>query len=659
MTSNPDTSFPSSIERDDGPTRRQMLGASLGALAVGLVRLPASSQATSSTPWPKGLLGFEPMAPTAEDNVKVAKGYEADVFMAWGDPLAEDGPAWRPDNTSADQKLQAGMHHDGMVFFGDRNDDGSESSERGVLAVNHEYLDLGLLYENGVASHSQDNVIKAQSAVGVSMVRIHRDAQMKWHRDGGFKVDGNTPIDIGGPARGHKMMRTSGELFTKGEHVGISTHGTFANCSSGFTPWGTYLTCEENFQDFFKRTGEDKSVEEVAYGLGNKYGIPPGFHTRYGWDQFDGRYDLDRESSRNHGNRFGWVVEIDPRRPDKPPVKRTALGRFRHENAGFVIANDGRAVVYMGDDERFQYIYKFVSKNAWNPDDPEANWGLLDEGTLYVAQFEDKVDADGKGQAKWIALTPDNPILRERFGDDRGAIAIFAREAARLVGATKMDRPEWLVVPLHQGIGHPAPEVYCSLTNNNKRKTEQEDAANPRANNNFGHILRWTENDGDAAAETFTWEVFLRGGNAAHPEIEHRGDVPWQEPRQDFGSPDGLFLDRRGVLWVQTDVSSSTINQGVYKGLGHNQMLAVDPATKEVRRFLTGPAGCEVTGITQTRDGRTMFVNIQHPGERPDDTPSIPGAPLSRWPENEFGRPRSATVVIQRADKKDTRVIGE
>lgn len=658
MTPNPESSFPSSTENDGGPTRRQVLGASLGALAVGLVRMPGQTP-LSTTPWPKGLLGFEAMSACVEDTVKVAKGYEAKVFMAWGDPLAENGPAWRPSNTSADQKLQAGMHHDGMVFFGDRSDDGSESSERGVLAVNHEYLDIGLLYENGPSSHSRDNVLKGQSAVGVSLVQIHRDAQMNWHRDGGFKVDGNTPIEIGGPARGHKMMRTSGEAFTKGEHEGTSTHGTLANCSSGFTPWGTYLTCEENFQDFFKRTGKDKSREEVAYGLGNKYGIPPGFHTRYGWDQFDSRYDLDLEGSRNHGNRFGWVVEIDPRRPDKAPVKRTALGRFRHENAGLVIANDGRVVVYMGDDERFQYIYKFVSKNAWDPKDPDANWGLLDEGTLYVAQFEDKVDGSGKGQAKWLALTPDNPVLRERFGDDRGAIAIYAREAARLVGATQMDRPEWLAVPLHQGIGHQAPEVYCSLTNNNKRKTEQENEANPRANNNFGHILRWTENGGDAAAESFTWEVFLRGGNCSHPEIEHRGDVPMQNPRQDFGSPDGLYLDRRGVLWVQTDVSSSTINKGVYKGLGHNQMLAVDPSTKEVRRFLTGPAGCEVTGITQTRDGRTMFVNIQHPGERPDDTPSIPDAPLSRWPENEFGRPRSATVMIQRVDKDDARVIGQ
>ena len=589
----------------------------------------------------------------------VAADYDVDVFLAWGDPLAASGPAWAPSNNAGQQEQQAGMHHDGMVFFADKNDDGTERSDRGVLAINHEYLDLGLLYENGIESHSAENVRKAQAAVGVSLVNIHRDAEMKWHRDGGFKVDGDKEMNIGGPARGHEMMRTAGESFTDGEKAGVSTHGTFANCSSGFTPWGTYLTCEENFQDFFKRVGPDKTPEEIAYGLGNKYGIPEGLHTRYGWDKYDPRYDADLEGSRNHANRFGWVVEIDPRDPDKRPVKRTALGRFRHENAAVVIAKDGRVVVYMGDDERFQFIYKFVSSKPWQPDNPAANWGLLDEGTLYVAKFEEELGEGGKGNAQWIPLTPSNPVLRERFGDDPGAIAIYAREAARLVGATQMDRPEWLAVPLHQGVGQPPGEVYCSLSNNNKRRSEQEDAANPRANNIFGHIIRWVEQGGDAAAETFRWEIFLRGGNRTHPEIEHRGDVRKGEPRQDFGSPDGIYLDRRGVLWVQTDVSSSTINSGPYSGMGNNQLMAVDPSTKEVRRFLTGPNGCEVTGITQTPDGRTMFVNIQHPGERPDDTPSIPASPLSTWPANAHGRPRSATVMIQRKDPSDERAIGE
>lgn len=655
MTSDPDNVRPADGPRD-GVTRRQVFSATLGALAVGLVRLPASTPST--TPWPKGLLGFDPLPPLAEDTVHVAPGYKADVFLAWGDPLDESGPAWHPGNSAAEQRLQAGMHHDGMWFFADRDGDGSLRSDRGALALNHEYLDLGLLYEKGIAQHSKELMEKAQAAVGVSVVRVRRDAKRGWLREGGFKVDGNTRIDIGGPARGHAWMRTPGDLFSPEEQQGTASHGTLANCSSGWTPWGTYLTCEENFQDFFKRTGDDVTEGEKAYGLPNPYGIPEGWHTRYGWDAFDKRFDTDRDDARNHFNRFGWVVEIDPRDPNRRAVKRTALGRFRHENAGVVVAKDGRVVVYMGDDERFQYLYKFVSKRRYDPGDPAANWGLLDEGTLYVAKFCDELPDSGRGTAEWLPLTPDVPVLREHFGDDQGAIVIHARIAATLVGATRMDRPEWVAVPLHQGIDQPLGDIYCSLSNNHKRRTEDEHPANPRANNHWGHILRWREDDGDAASTTCSWDIFLRGGNQTHPELEHRGDVPVTEPRQDFGSPDGMFVDARGVLWVQTDVSSSTINEGVYKGMGHNQMFAVDPGTKEVRRFLVGPRACEVTGITQTPDGRTMFVNIQHPGERPDDTPSDPAHPLSTWPKNEHGRPRSATLVIRREDPDDPRPLG-
>ena len=654
MPSDHSSQNPQAAGEPRGVSRRQVFSATLGALAVGMVRLPASSM-----PWPKGLLGFDPLPSSADDAVHVAPGYQAKVFMAWGDPLAEGGPAWHPNNTAAQQRLQAGMHHDGMVFFADKSDDGRPRSDSGQLAVNHEYVDLGLLYEKGIAQHSKELTEKAQAAVGVSVVNIRRDEHHVWRRQGGFKVDGNTLIDIGGPAKGHKMMRTPGDLFCKQEHEGTATHGTLANCSSGWTPWGTYLTCEENIQDFFKRSESDLSDGEKAYGIPNPYGIPDDWHTRYGWDQHDKRFDADRQDARNHFNRFGWVVEIDPRNPDKRAVKRTALGRFRHENAGVVIAKDGRVVVYMGDDERFQYIYKFVSKNRWNPDDPEANWGLLDEGTLHVAKFDAALQPSGVGRGQWVPLTTELPVLREHFGDDQGAIAIYARVAADLVGATKMDRPEWIAVPPHQGVGDKVDYIYCSLSNNNKRRTEDEHPANPRANNIWGHILRWKEDLGDSTSRTFTWDVFLKGGNQTHPEIEHRGDVAVVEPRHDFGSPDGVFLDGRGVLWVQTDVSSSTINEGPYSGMGNNQMMAVDPDTKEVRRFLTGPRGCEVSGITQTPDGRTMFVNIQHPGERPDDTPSDPDNPLSTWPNNEHGRPRSATLVIERQDRNNTRPIGE
>ena len=512
MTANDRNSDVPATEQSRGPTRRQVFSATLGALAVGMVRLPASS-----LPWPKGLLGFDPLPPSASDDVTIAAGYQAKVLLAFGDPLADSGPAWHPNNTVVEQRQQAGMHHDGMHFFADVDEQGAMQSHRGSLAINHEYIDLGLLYEKGIESHSAELVAKAQAAVGVSVVRLQRDQERQWRRVEGFSVDAKTPMDIGGPARGHSLLRTPGELFSKEEHEGTATHGTLANCSSGYTPWGTYLTCEENFQDYFRRSGSDLSAGEKAYGLPNPYGIPEGWHSRYGWDLHDPRFDADREDARNHFNRFGWVVEIDPRDPSKRPVKRTALGRCRHENAALVVARDGRVVVYMGDDERFQYIYKFVSKNVWNPDDAAANWGLLDEGTLYAAKFDDTLRADGLGTGKWLPLTTANPALKERFGDDQGAIAIYAREAAKLVGATMMDRPEWIAVPRHQGIGHAVGFVYCSLSNNTKRRTEQEHPANPRANNIWGHILRWAEHADDAAGETFLWEVFLKGGNRTHP----------------------------------------------------------------------------------------------------------------------------------------------
>lgn len=636
------------------------MSASLGMLALGGLRLPASTTLRSTR-----LLGFAPITPSSEDTVRVAEGYDCQVLLAWGDPFDPDGPAWHPNNTAEEQRQQAGMHHDGMHFFADRDSEGRELSTRGTLAINHEYIDIGLLYADGAKGHSLDNVRKAQAAVGVSLVRLQRDADMNWQRMGGWSVDANTDTEIRGPARGHALMRTQGALFTPAERAGTGVRGTFANCSSGFTPWGTYLTCEEHVQDLFKRSDEPLTDNEKLYRIGNGYGAPPGWGNRFGWELHDQRFDTDLPEARNHPHRFGWVVEIDPADPDRTPAKRTALGRFCHENASVVVAPSGQIAAYMGDDSRDEFIYKFVSDRAWKEGDHEHNWSILDTGTLHVAKFHRDVDPDsGVGRGEWIPLTADHPELAPMFDADDDAaaklakICIFTRQAARLVGATPMDRPEWIAAPQHQGAGDARVDhVYCSLTNNSKRTAEQVHPANPRAKNVFGHILRWTDTDRDPTRTTFAWEVFLLGGRPDHPDAEHRGTITTEG--QHFGSPDGLWFDRRGVLWVQTDVSASTINEKAYQGMGNNQMLAVDPATREVRRFLTGPTNSEITGLAQTPDGRTFFANIQHPGEIPDDTPSDPDAPLSTWPPNEHGRPRSATLVIQRTDRTDPRAIGE
>ncbi|HET7775067.1 MAG TPA: alkaline phosphatase PhoX, partial [Azospira sp.] len=324
--------------------------------------------------------------------------------------------------------------------------------------------------------------------------------------------------------------------------------------------------------------------------------------------------------------------------------KRTALGRFKHEGATVTLAADGRVVVYMGDDERFEYIYKYVSKGIYRPGDRAANASLLDEGTLYVARFGEE------GQGSWVALEHGKHGLTAENGfADQAQVLIRTRQAADQVGATKMDRPEWIAV-------HPATgEVYVSLTNNVKRGTSEVpglNAANPRADNVFGHIVRWREGRHDAGARAFAWDIFLLAGDPEHPDPARRGNIQGDA----FGSPDGLWFDNGGRLWIQTDVSTSVLNQGDYARLGNNQMLVADVISGQVKRFLTGPRGCEITGITSTPDGSTLFVNIQHPGE-PASERSDPGraTAISHWPHSQFphtpaGRPRSGTVVIRRED---------
>jgi secreted PhoX family phosphatase len=450
------------------------------------------------------------------------------------------------------------------------------------------------------------------------------------------RITARTPMAFTGPAAGHSDLKTAADP------EGRTALGTINNCAHGLTPWGTYLTCEENFNFYFVNPAEDvtgATPEDKARVLRaqKRYGITK-TGLGYRWHEHDQRFDASRHP--NEPNRFGWVVEIDPYDPGHRPVKHTALGRFKHEGAQVAMASDNRVVVYMGDDERFEYIYKFVSKGVFRSGNRAANLRLLEEGTLWVARFA----ADGSGE--WLELT------QGKHGLDAGAgfatqaeILIHARAAADLVGATKMDRPEWIAV--HPKTG----QAYCALTNNSRRGQDGQpavDAANSRANNVFGHIVRWREQGGDAAATRFAWDVFVLCGDSAQAEATKRGTIKGDG----FGSPDGLWFDPRGVLWIQTDVSASVLNKGDYANIGNNQMLAADPATGEIRRFLTGPKNCEVTGVITTPDLRTMFVNIQHPGETPSER-SDPGKPIavSTWPDGpRGGRPRSATIVIRRRD---------
>lgn len=630
----------------EGLGRRQVLagGATLGVLAFLGVAMPGAGQAAEIAVEDTGLfkrrnrLPFNPIAVTRADTVTVPQGYKASAFLPWGTPISGSYPAFLEDasNSAKDQAEQTGMHHDGMHFFPiDAQSGSGRNSNHGLLVINHEYIDAPLLHRNGPTvvdgkRVDADEVRKEINAHGVSVVEIRRNVNGDWEvvpSARNRRITAATPMQIQGPARGHEL------LATRYSPDGTATRGTHNNCAHGYTPWGTYLTCEENWAGYFASRDSDLPRELSRYGVGKK--------GRYGWETLPGdefeRFDATRKADsakddyRNEPNNFGWIVEIDPFNPDSTPIKHTALGRFAHEGVIFAPAKAGKPVVcYSGDDSRNEYIYKYVSRDKFRPGSRN-NDRLLDEGTLYVARF----NADGSGE--WLALDMDDPAFQAACKAagvsfaDQGEVLINTRLAADTVGATKMDRPEW-------GAVHPdSGEVYFTLTNNTARS--EADAANPRPGNAYGHIIRWREDSRDHAGIRFHWDLFLLAG----PESDSR--APNGQPLSAdniLASPDGLWFDDEGRLWIQTDMSGSQQSDGPF---GNNQMLVADPQSGELKRFLVGPVGCEVTGITATPDFRTLFVNIQHPGEG-----STADNLLSTWPDGPGKRPRAATVIITRED---------
>jgi hypothetical protein len=604
-------------------TRRRILQGGIGLAATAFLGAPLAREAgidlagvaQAAAP------GFTSIPPSYDDEVHVPAGYSAELFYAWGDPIS-DGPEWKSDasNTAFDQTRQAGMHHDGMHYF-------SLGADWGLLAINHEYTDDGILHADGTGTWTAAKVEKSQNAHGVSIIEVKKVAG-NWIivRPSSFarRITGNTPIAISGPAAGSSLMKTAADPS------GLEVLGTLNNCAHGYTPWATYLTCEENWNGYFSHDG-DIAEMEGRYGL-----APDGFG--YRWHEFDDRFNV--AAHPNEANRFGWVVEIDPLVPYSKPVKRTALGRIKHEGAWSTVADNGKVVVYMGDDERYEYVYKFVSSGAFTPGNRIANRNLLDSGTLYVARFS----TDGSGS--WLPLVYGQSGLGPATGfNSQAEVLIYARAAADVAGATPMDRPEW-------GAVHPTTqEVYMTMTNNTRRNDNDVDAANPRADNSLGHIIRWREAGGDSTATSFEWDIFVLAGDPAlgpNKAGDVNGDL--------FGSPDGLWFDQNGLLWIQTDISSTSVGEGDYANLGNNQMLAADVETGEIRRFLTGVPGCEVTGVVMSPDGTAMWVNIQHPGEGPANLDPENPMEFSTFPDGpEGGRPRSATLLVT---KNDGGVIG-
>ncbi len=607
--------------------RRHLFKTSAAAAMVALLGEGCSSFASASG----ASLGFTSVPATLADAITLPPEYRHEVLYPWGSPTGVRGtmPAFAPDgsNSAAEQTVQAGMHHDGMHFF-------AMGSDRGLLVINHEYTDEQLLHADGARPWTIEKVRKSQHAMGVSVIEVERTPQ-GWRQvlpsRYARRIHANTPMRIAGPAAGTPRMRTAAD--PGGDRV----FGTFANCAMGVTPWGTYLTCEENFHGYFGGPKEAASQPNEAQ---RRYGAVPGGQWIDYW-RFDERFDITKNP--NEPNRFGWVVEIDPFDPESTPVKRTALGRKRQEGATCTLTKDGRVAVYMGDDSRFEYIFKFVSRDKVVPGQDaaarRANRDVLDHGTLYVARY------DGGGRGEWLALRHGRGGVDAANGfADAADVLIHARLAGDIVGATKMDRPEWIAVHPQTG------EVYVALSTNDQRGAPGKplpDAANPRADNIYGGILRWREDAGDAASTGFAWDHFVLAGDPQQPGA----GVRYPGAQADaFGDPDGLHFDSGGLLWIQTDMSGQGIGKGPMAALGNNAMLCADPATGRIKRFLVGPNGCEITGCTVTPDRRTLFVNIQHPGETREDGSA---APNSAWPDGKAigsARPRSATVVVQRRD---------
>lgn len=608
--------------------RRNALTGSLAVAAAGFLGggVLAPTPALARGRHGHKTLEFDEVPASTEDFIFVPDGYTWEVLVPWGSPLFRNSPAFAEDasNTAADQELQVGFNHDGLHYFP------LAGSRRGLLVLNHEYTDAAQIYTaaQGDAitpdAEGREKVAKALAGHGVTVVEVERHRGGGWHHVIGSRfnrrITGTTPMKFSGPVEAsHPLMQSS---------ITPRPLGTLNNCAHGVTPWGTYLACEENWNGYFGTT--DASWTPTA--LEARYGVnASGFG--YNWHIAEARFDL--AANRNEVNHFGWCVEIDPVRPDSTPVKRTALGRIKHEGATITEVH-GRVVAYTGDDQDGEYLYKFEGSKPWRLLRDRGK-SPLDHGTLYVAKFTD----DGKGE--WLPLVHgEGPLTTANGWADQADVLLRTRMAADAVGATRLHRPEWVAVDERSG------EVYVTLTNGSGNASAVNSNRDP---NPYGHIIRFREHGHGGSARTrFSWEVFLLAGDPAYDS-----SVPVDQPV--FGSPDGIWIDSRGLVWIQTDISNSSQNLASrgYDNIGNNQMLVANPKTGELKRFLTGPRGCEITGVTTTPDERTMFVNVQHPGESTSYWNSLYGTPspanpttVSSWPFG--GRPRPATVVVRKLD---------
>ena len=611
-------------------SRRNFLQGSLAVSAIAATVSPVALMTAEKARAATGsAFSFPEVEAGVDANHHVAEGYDADVLLRWGDALFPDSPEFDPVNQTADaQARQFGYNNDYVGFI---PLDGA--ADHGLLVVNHEYTNPHLMFpglvkvvdgklEQGPLTREQVDVEMA--AHGGTIVEIRRvDGKWQVVREGrnNRRITVDTEMRITGPAAGHDRLKTSADS------TGTKVIGTLNNCAGGVTPWGTYIMAEENFHGYFMGDLPAGHPEAANY---ERYGVPEG---SYEWGRFYDRFDLSKEP--NEPNRFGWVVEVDVSDPNSVPKKRTALGRTKHEGAESIVAKNGKVVFYLGDDERFDYVYKFVTDGTYNPDDRAANMDLLDTGTLYVAKFNED------GSMEWLPLVHgQGPLTEENGFASQADVLIETRRAGDVLGATKMDRPEDVQPNEVNG------KVYVMLTNNTKRKADQVDAANPRAENAFGHIIEISEADGDFSANSGKWEVLLKCGD---PSVAEVGATFSTETTKNgwFGMPDNCAVDSAGRLWVSTDGNNNEAT-GRTDGLWAVDTEGDARATSKL--FFRVPVGAELCGPLFTPDDETAFVAVQHPGDGGEDwdghgRPSYYEDLSTRWPDFKDDMPVRPSVL--------------
>ncbi|HEV3495194.1 MAG TPA: PhoX family phosphatase [Actinomycetes bacterium] len=563
------------------------------------------------------------MQPNKIDDVVLAEGYSDRVMIAWGDPIRPGAPEFDFDaQTPERQARQFGYNNDYLAFF--PLPWWSANSFIGLLWSNHEYTNPELMFRN----YDEDNPTRDQvdiqiQAHGGSIVLIQRAkrggpfryrALSRYNR----RITATTPMRLDGPAAGDPLMRTSEDPS------GRRVRGMLNNCAGGVTPWGTVLTAEENFHQYFANL--DAVTDPKVRAWHERYGLPEGASERK-WERYHDRFDLAKEPHEPF--RFGWVVEIDPYDPDFTPRKHTALGRTKHECGTTTLTKSNRVAVYTGDDERFEYFFKFVSKGRYRWWDRKHNLGLLDKGTLHVAKLRD----DGTGQ--WIPLVHgQGPLTAANGFASQAEVLINTRGAGDAVGATEMDRPEDIQRNPVNG------RVYVNLTNNTERMTPNP--GNPRTPNPYGHVLEIREDGDDADSTSFTWRIFLLCGDPAKPDTYFAG-YP-KELVSPIGSPDNMTFDNEGNIWLATDGEQPV-------GDTNNGLFACPTRGRErghVQLFATVPVGAETCGPLLTRDNRSLFIAVQHPGEG-----GTVEEPTSHWPGGGDSLPRPAVTSIWRSAAGD------